>query len=57
MVMVHGDDNGLVLPPNVASVQGIAIPVPYKDANTQAIFEACRSTVRTLNERVSGPRI
>ncbi|KAJ6798553.1 proline--tRNA ligase, cytoplasmic isoform X1 [Iris pallida] len=50
MVMVHGDDKGLVLPPKVASVQAIVIPVPYKDANTEAIFEACRSTVRTLNE-------
>ncbi|KAG1355177.1 Proline--tRNA ligase, cytoplasmic [Cocos nucifera] len=48
MVMVHGDDKGLVLPPRVASVQVIVIPVPYKDADTQAIFDACRSTVETL---------
>nr|XP_019705136.1 proline--tRNA ligase, cytoplasmic isoform X2 [Elaeis guineensis] len=48
MVMVHGDDKGLVLPPKVASVQVIVIPVPYKDADTQAIFDACRSTVDTL---------
>uniref|UniRef100_A0AC35U3F0 Proline--tRNA ligase n=1 Tax=Rhabditophanes sp. KR3021 TaxID=114890 RepID=A0AC35U3F0_9BILA len=27
LVMVHGDDNGLVLPPRVASVQVIVIPV------------------------------
>lgn len=50
MVMVHGDDKGLVLPPKVVSVQIIVIPVPYKDANTEAIFEACRSTVATLNK-------
>ena len=48
--MVHGDDKGLVLPPKVASVQIIVIPVPYKDANTEAIFEACKSTVATLNK-------
>ncbi|KAI3902284.1 hypothetical protein MKW92_034368 [Papaver armeniacum] len=30
MVMVHGDDKGLVLPPKVASVQVIVIPVPYE---------------------------
>ncbi|KAG0496488.1 hypothetical protein HPP92_001006 [Vanilla planifolia] len=48
MVMVHGDDKGLVLPPKVAGVQVIVIPVPYKDANMQAIFAACTSTVQTL---------
>ncbi|KMQ96779.1 bifunctional aminoacyl-trna synthetase [Lasius niger] len=26
MIMVHGDDKGLVLPPHVASIQGIVIP-------------------------------
>ncbi|RRT65361.1 hypothetical protein BHE74_00024066 [Ensete ventricosum] len=50
MVMVHGDDKGLVLPPKVASVQVIVIPVPFKDANTDAIFSACSSTVQALRE-------
>ncbi|RZC85740.1 hypothetical protein C5167_026411 [Papaver somniferum] len=49
MVMVHGDDKGLVLPPKVASVQVIVIPVPYKDADTQAICDACSETARELN--------
>lgn len=48
--MVHGDDRGLVLPPKVASVQAIVIPVPYKDVDTEAIFDACLKTVETLNE-------
>ncbi|KAJ4794231.1 Proline--tRNA ligase [Rhynchospora pubera] len=46
MVMVHGDDKGLVLPPKVASVQVMVITVPYKDADTTAIKAACESTVR-----------
>ncbi|CAA7395923.1 unnamed protein product [Spirodela intermedia] len=49
MVMVHGDDKGLVLPPKVAAVQAIVIPVPYKDADTQGIFNACSSTVSLLS--------
>ncbi|KAK6144201.1 hypothetical protein DH2020_021021 [Rehmannia glutinosa] len=49
MIMVHGDDKGLVLPPKVASVQVIVIPVPYKDADTKGIFDACAATVKTLN--------
>ncbi|KAL6499742.1 hypothetical protein OROGR_027652 [Orobanche gracilis] len=50
MIMIHGDDKGLVLPPKVASVQVIIIPVPYKDADTEGIFDACAATVKTLNE-------
>ncbi|GJN10938.1 hypothetical protein PR202_ga29088 [Eleusine coracana subsp. coracana] len=50
MVMTHGDDKGLVLPPRVAPVQVIVIPVPYKDADTTAIKGACESTVYTLNQ-------
>ncbi|KDO67791.1 hypothetical protein CISIN_1g0155872mg, partial [Citrus sinensis] len=50
MVMVHGDDKGLMLPPKVASVQVIVIPVPYKDADTQGIFDACTATVEKLCE-------
>lgn len=50
MVMVHGDDKGLVLPPKVASVQVVVVPVPYKDADTQGIFDACAATVATLDE-------
>ncbi|KAK6136401.1 hypothetical protein DH2020_029858 [Rehmannia glutinosa] len=50
MVMVHGDDKGLVLPPKVASLQAIVIPVSYQDANTDIIFDACATTVKLLNE-------
>ncbi|KAK7318733.1 hypothetical protein RJT34_03440 [Clitoria ternatea] len=50
MVMVHGDDKGLVLPPKVASVQVIMILVPYKDVDTQGIFDAVSKTVNALSE-------
>ncbi|XP_021762586.1 proline--tRNA ligase, cytoplasmic-like [Chenopodium quinoa] len=50
MVMTHGDDKGLVLPPKVAAVQVIVVPVPFKDADTQGIFDACASTVKILSE-------
>ncbi|KAM7252696.1 hypothetical protein ACFE04_008205 [Oxalis oulophora] len=48
MVMVHGDDKGLVLPPKVAAVQVIVIPVPYKDADMQGIIDACNDTADAL---------
>eukprot|EP00178_Gracilaria_changii_P016483 TRINITY_DN4737_c0_g1_i2.p1 TRINITY_DN4737_c0_g1~~TRINITY_DN4737_c0_g1_i2.p1 ORF type:complete len:128 (-),score=11.03 TRINITY_DN4737_c0_g1_i2:578-961(-) len=30
MIMLHGDDKGLVLPPRVANVQVVIVPIPYK---------------------------
>ena len=55
MVMIHGDDKGLVLPPHVKPLQIIVVPVPFKDADTHAIYNACVETVQTL--RATGFRI
>src|SRR5262249_58588949 len=33
LVMVHGDDQGLRLPPNVAPVQAVIVPIWRKDAD------------------------
>lgn len=38
VIMVHGDDNGLVLPPLVAPIQVAIIPIRQKEAG---ILEAC----------------
>ncbi|TPX58277.1 proline---tRNA ligase [Powellomyces hirtus] len=35
MVMIHGDDKGLVLPPRVASIQAVVIPVGITAKTTQ----------------------
>lgn len=40
MVMVHSDDKGLVLPPRVAPVQAIVIPIPFKDVDREAVVNA-----------------
>ncbi|GAB2261855.1 hypothetical protein Droror1_Dr00002852, partial [Drosera rotundifolia] len=50
MVMVHGDDKGLVLPPKVAAIQVIVIPIPVKGGPEQEIHDACESTAAKLNE-------
>jgi prolyl-tRNA synthetase len=39
LVMVHGDDKGLVLPPKITPVQTVIIPIPYKDADRKLILE------------------
>eukprot|EP00292_Cryptomonas_paramecium_P033728 CAMPEP_0113717966 /NCGR_PEP_ID=MMETSP0038_2-20120614/34889_1 /TAXON_ID=2898 /ORGANISM="Cryptomonas paramecium" /LENGTH=709 /DNA_ID=CAMNT_0000645959 /DNA_START=20 /DNA_END=2149 /DNA_ORIENTATION=- /assembly_acc=CAM_ASM_000170 len=40
MVMVHGDNQGLVLPPRIAPTQVIIIPVVYKDAAEEVVNKA-----------------
>ena len=35
LIMVHGDDNGLRLPPNIAPIQVVIIPI-YKDEETRS---------------------
>lgn len=42
IIMTHGDDNGLVLPPAVAPIQAIVIPVAqHKDGVLDAANELC----------------
>jgi len=54
MVMVHGDDKGLVLPPRVASVQVIVVPcgITAKTTDDQRaqINNACEELVQTLTK-------
>ncbi len=38
LIMVHGDDKGLVLPPHVAPIQVVVVPI-YKDKNTKTVKE------------------
>lgn len=32
LIMAHGDDSGLVLPPSIASIQAIIVPIPGSEA-------------------------
>ncbi|MEM1563404.1 MAG: proline--tRNA ligase [Candidatus Bathyarchaeia archaeon] len=50
LVMVHGDDKGLVLPPKIAPIQVVIIPIPYKDADTGAILAKAREIHEKLQK-------
>ena len=45
VIMVHGDDNGLVLPPRIAPIQVVIIPIRMQ---TPGVLEACRKMVEVL---------
>ncbi|KAI5119372.1 hypothetical protein M0805_001048 [Coniferiporia weirii] len=51
MVMIHGDDQGLVLPPRVASVQVIVVPCGITArANKQEVYDRCDELAKTLKK-------
>ena len=41
MIMVHADDDGLVLPPRIAPTQIVILPVAPKEDTRARVFEAC----------------
>ena len=42
MIMVHGDNKGLVLPPRVAPIQVVIIPIYHSDEEKKTILEKSR---------------
>jgi len=48
MVMVHGDDKGLIMPPKVAPVQVVVVPIPFKGAEPAAISAKAKEIAENL---------
>jgi prolyl-tRNA synthetase len=55
LIMVHGDDSGLKLPPRVAPVQAVVIPIYRKEAERAAVMEAVAQAASSL--KAAGVRI
>lgn len=47
MVMTHGDDKGLVLPPVIAPIQVVVVPIPYTEGLDSAALYAYAATLVT----------
>ncbi|HEX7483039.1 MAG TPA: proline--tRNA ligase [Candidatus Bathyarchaeia archaeon] len=48
MIMVHGDDKGLVMPPKVAPTQVVIVPIPFKGLEAEAIVAKTKEIAETL---------
>ena len=48
--MIHGDDKGLIIPPRVAPVQVVIVPIPYKGADEQLITAAAKQVYEDLKK-------
>jgi prolyl-tRNA synthetase len=42
MIMLHGDNKGLIVPPRIAPIQIVIVPIYYKEGNTKTITEKIR---------------
>jgi prolyl-tRNA synthetase len=51
VIMVHGDDKGLVLPPKVAPVQVVIIPIPFKGSDQSTIAAKAKELFSALKQR------
>ncbi len=50
VVMTHGDDHGLRLPPKLAPIQVVAVPVYRKDGERSAVMETITRLVSLLKD-------
>ncbi|NPA90202.1 MAG: proline--tRNA ligase [Chloroflexi bacterium] len=50
VVMVHGDDQGLRLPPRLAPIQVVVVPIWRKDADKSPVLDAAYNLTRALRE-------
>jgi len=48
MIMTHGDDKGLIIPPRIASTQIVIVPIIFEKEKARVLKEA-----KKLNERLS----
>jgi prolyl-tRNA synthetase len=54
MVMVHGDDKGLIMPPKVAPTQVVIVPIHFKGAEHEAIAAKAKEIAETLKTKGFG---
>ncbi|MFO7627882.1 MAG: proline--tRNA ligase [Candidatus Fermentibacteraceae bacterium] len=48
VIMAHGDGNGLRLPPRIAPVQVVIIPIGMQDPRAAQVIEACETITKEL---------
>ncbi|CRG97707.1 proline--tRNA ligase, putative [Plasmodium gallinaceum] len=48
MIMTHGDDKGLVLPPNVSKYKAVIVPILYKNTDENLVHSYCKDIEKVL---------
>ena len=50
MIMIHGDDKGLVIPPRVAPIQVVFVPIHYKESDRTIILQTIDNIAKALEK-------
>lgn len=50
IIMTHGDDQGLILPPHLAPIQAVIVPIYRSDAEKSAVMEAVQAVQTQLKD-------
>lgn len=50
LIMTHGDDNGLIVPPKLAPVHVVILPMVHKEENRGTIMEYCDKIAQELRQ-------
>lgn len=53
IIAIHGDDKGLVIPPKLAPVQAVIVPILFKDSKTKVLKEAEKIKARLEKKGIS----
>ncbi|MEO5915944.1 MAG: proline--tRNA ligase [Luteolibacter sp.] len=52
LIMAHSDDDGLVLPPRVATQQIVILPITPKEDTKKPVLDACQALAETLRHQL-----
>jgi len=52
VIMTHSDDKGLVLPPKLAPVKAVMVPIYRRDADKSAVLEAAQKIAKDIGAKV-----
>lgn len=56
LVMTHSDDNGLVLPPSIAPIQVVLVPI-FKDLNKEKIMRYTKDVYKEISRKIDDVKI
>jgi len=51
LIMTHGDDDGIIMPPRVASSHIVLMPIVKKDTDKQTVIEYTQNLAKELSEK------
>src|SRR3982074_2090369 len=51
LIMMHSDDDGLVLPPRIAPIHIVILPISPKEESRAKVLEACDKLARELRDK------